>query len=87
MSPSLEIKVTLKLFAIFAEVIGQSELELTLNPNTTVEQALELILQKYPSLTSWRSRLRYGVNLEFVTPDHQLQAGDQVVFIPPVSGG
>jgi molybdopterin synthase sulfur carrier subunit len=32
-------------------------------------------------------RLRVAVNGEFATWDHAMSDGDEVVFIPPVSGG
>ncbi|MEQ8961643.1 MAG: MoaD/ThiS family protein, partial [Coleofasciculus sp. C2-GNP5-27] len=35
----------------------------------------------------WRDLTRFGINLQFVEPDTILQAGDEVVLIPPVSGG
>lgn len=82
-----EITVKIKLFAIFQEVIGQEEISLGLALSSTVADALEVILQQYPSLEKWRSHLRYGVNLEFVSSEHLLQAGDELAFIPPVSGG
>jgi len=38
-------------------------------------------------LKQWRDLTRFGVNLQFVEPDTRLQDGDEVVLIPPVSGG
>jgi len=29
----------------------------------------------------------HSVNAEYVSPDHPLRDGDEVAFIPPVSGG
>ena len=28
-----------------------------------------------------------AVNMEYVKPEHQLKAGDEVAFFPPVTGG
>jgi molybdopterin synthase sulfur carrier subunit len=52
-----------------------------------VSQVLESSIAQYPQLEQWRSRTRFGLNLEFVSPDTILQDGDEVVLIPPVSGG
>jgi sulfur-carrier protein len=82
-----QIKVKVKLFAIFQEVIGQEEICLDLASSSKVSDALDVLLQQYPDLEKWRSHLRYGVNLEFVPAEHLLCAGDELVFIPPVSGG
>ncbi|MBD0313046.1 MAG: MoaD/ThiS family protein, partial [Microcoleus sp. T3-bin5] len=50
-------------------------------------QVLESSIAQYPQLEQWRDRTRFGLNLEFVSPDTILQDGDEVVLIPPVSGG
>ena len=34
-----------------------------------------------------RARLRVAVNGRIVAWDHRLQDGDEIVFLPPVSGG
>ena len=81
------ITVTVKLFAAFGEAYGVSELTLELPPDTPMSQVLESSIAQYPQLEQWRDRTRFGLNLEFVSPDTILQDGDEVVLIPPVSGG
>ena len=83
----LSITVKLKLFAIFQEVYGVPELVLKFPSQTPVSQVLERCIQEYPELERWRSVTHFGVNLLFVPPDTPLQDGDEVVLIPPVSGG
>jgi molybdopterin synthase sulfur carrier subunit len=81
------ITITVKLFAAFGEAYGVSELTLELPPDTPVSQVLESSIAQYPQLEQWRERTRFGLNMEFVSPDAILQDGDEVVLIPPVSGG
>ncbi len=81
------ITITVKLFAAFGEAYGVSELTVELPPGTPVSQVLESSIAQYPQLEQWRSRTRFGLNMEFVPPDTILQDGDEVVLIPPVSGG
>ncbi len=81
------ITVTVKLFAAFSEAYGVSELTLEFPLLTPVSQVLESSIAQYPQLEQWRSRTRFGINLEFVSPDTILTDGDEVVLIPPVSGG
>jgi len=45
------------------------------------------LIGEHPELNQWRNLTRFGVNLQFVEPDAILQDGDEVVLIPPVSGG
>jgi molybdopterin synthase sulfur carrier subunit len=81
------ITITVKLFAAFGEAFGVSEITLELPPDTPVSQVLESSIAQYPQLEQWRDRTRFGLNMEFVSPDTILQDGDEVVLIPPVSGG
>ena len=81
------ISVTVKLFAAYQEAYGVSELILELPPETTVALVLDQLINEHPELNQWRSLTRFGVNFQFVEPDTTLQNGDEVVLIPPVSGG
>ncbi len=81
------ITITVKLFAAFSEAYGVSELTLELPLLTPVSQVLERAIEQHPQLEQWRLLTRFGLNLEFVSPDTILQDGDEVVLIPPVSGG
>jgi sulfur-carrier protein len=82
-----QIQVKVKLFAVYQEAFGTPELELTLLPETTVDQLLASLIEQQPQLTKWRDVTRFGVNLQFVESDTVLQDEDEVVLIPPVSGG
>jgi molybdopterin synthase sulfur carrier subunit len=79
--------VEVKLFAIYQETYGIPELKLELPESATVSEALDCLIAPYPQLEKWRSLTRFGVNLQFVEGDTVLQDGDELVLIPPVSGG
>jgi sulfur-carrier protein len=81
------ICITLKLFAAFQEAYQCPEIELQLPVGSPVSAVLDQVVQTHPQLECWRSVTRFGVNLQFVTPQTLLQPGDEVVLIPPVSGG
>ncbi|HEY9642097.1 MAG TPA: MoaD/ThiS family protein [Coleofasciculaceae cyanobacterium] len=81
------ITVTVKLFAAYQEAYGVPELMLELPIGATVGQVRDRLLNERPQLEQWRNLTRFGVNLQFVEPETILQEGDEVVLIPPVSGG
>ncbi|MDP8964526.1 MAG: MoaD/ThiS family protein [Cyanobacteriota bacterium] len=83
----LAITVTVKLFAAYQEAYGLAELVLEFPPETPVVTVLEKLVSEHPELNQWRNLTRFGINLEFVEPDTLLRDGDEVVLIPPVSGG
>jgi sulfur-carrier protein len=82
-----KIQVKVKLFAVYQEVFGIPELALKLLPETTVGQVLASLIEQKPNLAKWQNITRFGVNLQFVESDTVLQDGDEIVLIPPVSGG
>jgi len=81
------ILVTIKLFAAYQEAYGVSQLQREFPSQTPVKAVLEQLLTENPELTCWRELTRFGINYQFVSPDTPLQNGDEVVLIPPVSGG
>ncbi len=81
------ISIQVKLFAIFQEVLGTDQFEQQVLIGTTAGQVLAQIINQYPALAAWQSVTRLGVNLQFVTSETILEAGDELVLIPPVSGG
>jgi sulfur-carrier protein len=81
------IEITVKLFAAYQEAYGKSELKFNFNHPLTVYELLEKVLTAKPELEQWRGVTRFGVNLQFVAGNTLLSNGDEVVFIPPVSGG
>jgi molybdopterin converting factor subunit 1 len=81
------MKATVKFFAALREMIGASELSLELADGQTVDGLFRELCARYPHLADYDSSLFYSVNAEYVSPDHTLKDGDEVAFIPPVSGG
>jgi sulfur-carrier protein len=81
------MQITLKLFAIYQETYGTEVLQWQISPGSTVRDVFQRILDEHPTLAEWAAVTRFGVNLEFVPPETQLQDGDEIVLIPPVSGG
>ena len=54
---------------------------------TTVRDLIELISSEHPSFRSMESSLMVSVNQTYVDRMELLNDGDEVAFIPPVSGG
>lgn len=81
------IKVKVKLFAVYQEVFDTSELDLFFPEETNVSSVLQSLIEQEPQLAKWQDVTRFGVNLQFVEADTILKDGDELVLIPPVSGG
>jgi molybdopterin synthase sulfur carrier subunit len=81
------IEITVKLFAAYQEACGVSDMKLEVAPGTPVVAVRDRLISAHPQLEQWRELTRFGINLQFVPPETPLQNGDEVVLIPPVSGG
>lgn len=74
------------LFARYAELLGSARLELDLAFPATVGAAIAA-LRSRPGGESLPARPFVARNLEQVTEDVALEAGDEVALLPPLSGG
>ena len=84
---SLEMKVTIKLFARLREIVGVGEIERDLTQGATVSDLLNTLHAEFPRLADLTARTIISVNQEFAAPDSLLRDGDEVAIFPPVSGG
>ena len=81
------IRVRVRLFAIQRELAGTREVPLELPAGASVEDAWAAIVARHPVLAPGRSSLRFARNGDYAEPGTPLEDGDEVAFIPPVSGG
>ena len=81
------ITVNVLLFAQLRGGFGADELAASLPSGATGAGLLQWLSQRNPKLAGLLEVSRLAVNCEYVPGDHQLQTGDEVVVIPPVSGG
>lgn len=81
------LTITVKLFAAYQEAYRVSELRLQFPVGTPVLAVRDRLIAEKPQLAEWQELTRFGINLQFVDPETLLQDGDEVVLIPPVSGG
>ncbi|HSJ99070.1 MAG TPA: molybdopterin converting factor subunit 1 [Myxococcota bacterium] len=81
------MRVTVRLFGPIREAAGAKELHVQLPPDATAAALRALLAEKHPQFAALGPRLRVSVNREFAADDAPLTDGDEVAFLPPVSGG
>jgi molybdopterin converting factor subunit 1 len=81
------MKVRVKFFAILRERAGISEVAKDIAEGSTVADLWRQLQKDYPKLDVPGIRLLYAVNQDYVGVDYKLKDKDEVVFVPPVSGG
>ncbi len=80
------MRIAVRFFAMFRERAGVSHTEVELPDGASPAQLLAHLRSLFPSLPS-DSPVLMAVNSEYVSEEAVLQDGDEVAFIPPVSGG
>jgi MoaE-MoaD fusion protein len=80
-------RYTLKLFATLRERVRASELTREYPDGTTVAQIWKDLVREFPELGGYHDSVGFAVNQEYVQADYRPHPGDEVAFIPPVSGG
>lgn len=81
------MRVKVRLYAAFREIVGSMEEELQLPDGTTVQMLLDEYVRRFPKLDRYREHIVLSVNKEYGRPGRILNDGDEVTFLPPVSGG
>lgn len=79
--------ITIRLFARLREIAGTAELQRTVPEGATAGAAWDLLAGEFPALGEYRAAVSCAVNEEYARFGAPLRDGDEVAFLPPVSGG
>jgi molybdopterin converting factor subunit 1 len=79
--------IRIRLFAALREAVGSHEVDMELPEGATAEDAWKGLASLAPTLAGRRTSLAASVNRRYAAFETSLRDGDEVVFIPPVSGG
>jgi len=80
-------RLTIRLFATLRERAGAPELTRDFPDGATVAEIWTCLKSEFPALDGHRDSVRFAVNQEYVNDDYRPRPGDEIAFIPPVSGG
>lgn len=81
------MRVRARLFAVQRELAGTREVALELPEAATIADAWTSLVERFPVLAPGRDFLRFARNGDYADAATPLIDGDEVAFIPPVSGG
>lgn len=74
-------------FASCRDLVGTSEQAVVLPDGATVQDLIAQIASEHARFVAMTPSLMVSVNQDYQNRDTILQDGDEVAFIPPVSGG
>ena len=74
-------------FGQLKDIVGLAEDDAELSDGARVEDLFERYGRRFPKLAEFRPSVAASVNQEYATWRAHLSSGDEVAFLPPVSGG
>ena len=81
------MRVTVRLFARLRDIAGSSELSRELAAGATIGDVWRQLAAEFPELARYERSISSAVNADYARMDQVIGDGDEVAFLPPVSGG
>lgn len=81
------MRVTVRLFARLRDLAGAPEVPVDVDPPATVEDVWAALAFVHPAVAPFRASLSAALNDDYTKMTTAIAEGDEVAFLPPVSGG
>ena len=81
------MRVTVRLFARLRDLAGSGELMRDVPEPATAHTVWQTLVTDYPALAEYEQTVSVAVNTDYARMQAQVSDGDEVAFLPPVSGG
>ena len=81
------MRVTVRLFARLRDLAGSGELVRDVGTPATVETVWRSLVDEMPGLREYERTMSVAVNADYAKMSAKVSDGDEVAFLPPVSGG
>jgi molybdopterin converting factor subunit 1 len=81
------MRVTVRLFARLRDIAGAGELARDVAGGATVGTVWSGLVADYPALSPYEKSISCAVNADYSRFSAAVADGDEVAFLPPVSGG
>lgn len=77
----------MQLFARLREIAGRQEWTYDVPAGSSAGDVWHILVEAHPALAEFTSAVSCAVNADFASMRARLSEGDDVAFLPPVSGG
>ena len=81
------MRVTVRLFARLRDLAGSGELVRDVPAPATVQTVWQALVADMPTLREYERTMSVAVNADYAKMSAAVREGDEVAFLPPVSGG
>lgn len=81
------MRVTIRLFARLRDLAGAGTLTREIPQGAGVDAVWQALAREYPAMAPLRPSIAVAVNAEYARFETTVADGDEIAFLPPVSGG
>jgi molybdopterin converting factor subunit 1 len=81
------MRVTVRLFARLRDIAGSAELAREAPAGATIADVWRGLVAEFPEMARYDSSISSAVNADYAKMTAPVADGDEVAFLPPVSGG
>lgn len=81
------MRITVRLFARLRDLAGGPELMRDVPAGATVQSIWRGLVEEFPAMADYERSISTAVNADYSRMDAVVADGDEVAFLPPVSGG
>ena len=81
------MRVTVRLFARLRDIAGAGELARAAPAGASVATVWQALVTDFPELSPYERSISCAVNADYSRFSAAVADGDEVAFLPPVSGG
>ena len=81
------MRVTVRLFARLRDIAGAAELPRELAAGATIRDLWRELAREFPEFANYERSISSAINADYARMDQVIGDGDEVAFLPPVSGG
>jgi molybdopterin converting factor subunit 1 len=81
------MRITIRLFARLRDLAGSGELVRDVPGPATVQTVWKALVMEMPALSDYERTMSVAVNADYSRMSASVNEGDEVAFLPPVSGG
>jgi molybdopterin converting factor subunit 1 len=81
------MRVTVRLFARLRDLAGSGELVREVADPATIQSVWRDLVGEIPALADYERTMSVALNADYSRMSAAVQEGDEVAFLPPVSGG
>lgn len=81
------MRVTVRLFARLRDIAGAAEITREVPDGSTIGTVWRHLLTEFPDLATYERSISSALNADYARMGDMVRDGDEVAFLPPVSGG